>query len=445
MPLEDDFEYSCDEAEENAAASLQTHNKSPEIQTIDVLDHHQQKNGYPHAPDPATLTALGLVWTLDQINLKFKIQNFDCHMTWGDDKSQSKETPAKWSEDEEQALVIFLQEQAPAASNGVNFSKKHFDNAAQHLQEKFLNQHGGEKTGTACSSKWMTLKEEYFVVIDLQSTSGLMWSDEHGAGMSSHDPVWKDYLKSHRCAAQFRNKGFHLFSLMAEMMPSHSKGMHIFHPGGTHSKPKSGVPTNIPSVMSLAGATSSSLVLPSFVPSALVSTHSQASPTVQDVAALPSTPSSFLIPSDLGSGSSVLTSASHRKCKSSALSGPTSAGSSVVSEESQKCIHGPSATVAAQVEHMGALNNISSMLDNMSKVFASLGITSSSNVYKEAMAVLDRHKANVSMDDFIDLGQFLTSPKNKHHAILFSGMKEPSYQKHWLERTLEDIRKNRGA
>ncbi|KAI6040129.1 hypothetical protein EDC04DRAFT_2602662 [Pisolithus marmoratus] len=107
------------------------------------------------------------------------------------EKPNPRKTPAKWLEDEEQALVIFLQEQAPTAGDGVNFSKKHFNNAAQHLQEKFPSQCGGEKTSTACSSKWTTLKEEYFAVIDLQSTSGFMWSNEHGAGMSSCDPVWK--------------------------------------------------------------------------------------------------------------------------------------------------------------------------------------------------------------------------------------------------------------
>ncbi|KIK16343.1 hypothetical protein PISMIDRAFT_73490, partial [Pisolithus microcarpus 441] len=141
---------------------------------------------------------------------------------------------ARWSEEEECALVLYLQEHAPAAGDGLNFLKKHFNNATQHLKTQFPNQRGGEKIGTTCASKWTALKEEYFAVIDLKNASGFTWSDEHGAGMESHDPVWRDYLKvmlvlqSHRCAAHFRNKGFHLFSLMAEMMPSHSKGMHIF-------------------------------------------------------------------------------------------------------------------------------------------------------------------------------------------------------------------------
>ncbi|KAI5995117.1 hypothetical protein EDD15DRAFT_2366042 [Pisolithus albus] len=68
MPPEDAFEYSRDEADENAAALLRTPDEAPDNQTVDVLDqapngqtvdvldHHQQKNGHPRAPDPAMLT-----------------------------------------------------------------------------------------------------------------------------------------------------------------------------------------------------------------------------------------------------------------------------------------------------------------------------------------------------------------------------------------------------
>ncbi|KAI6026573.1 hypothetical protein PISMIDRAFT_75329, partial [Pisolithus microcarpus 441] len=141
----------------------------------------------------------------------------------------------KWSEEEEHALVVYLQEHAPAAGDDLNFSKKHFNNVCQHLKEKLPNQHGGKKTSSTYLSKWTSLKEEYFTVIDLKKASSFTWSNEHGAGMSSHDVVWKDYVKAwfsfvvqmHRCAACFRNKGFHLFTVMAVMMPSHNKGMYV--------------------------------------------------------------------------------------------------------------------------------------------------------------------------------------------------------------------------
>ncbi|KIM50680.1 hypothetical protein SCLCIDRAFT_34082 [Scleroderma citrinum Foug A] len=69
-PPEDDFEFSRDKAEETAHASLrnfdckstQTVNvsghQSQSPETVDVLERHQQKNGCPHAPNPAMLTAL---------------------------------------------------------------------------------------------------------------------------------------------------------------------------------------------------------------------------------------------------------------------------------------------------------------------------------------------------------------------------------------------------
>ncbi|KAI6004881.1 hypothetical protein EDD15DRAFT_2359797 [Pisolithus albus] len=58
LPPDDDFEYSRDEAEENAADLLRTPEESSTMPTADVLDRHQQTNGQPRAPDPAVLTAL---------------------------------------------------------------------------------------------------------------------------------------------------------------------------------------------------------------------------------------------------------------------------------------------------------------------------------------------------------------------------------------------------
>ncbi|KAI6095065.1 hypothetical protein F5141DRAFT_1222585 [Pisolithus sp. B1] len=100
---------------------------------------------------------------------------------------------AKWMEEEEHALVLYLQEHTPVAGDGFNFSKKDFNNACQHLKERFPNQHGGEKTSSTCLSKWTSvhnlgvclcaaqgangipqLKEESFAVIDLKKASGFM-------------------------------------------------------------------------------------------------------------------------------------------------------------------------------------------------------------------------------------------------------------------------------
>ncbi|KAG9313351.1 hypothetical protein JVU11DRAFT_5665 [Chiua virens] len=68
-------------------------------------------------------------------------------------KSNQRKIPAKWTDKEEHALVLYLKEQLPA--DGPNFVKKYFNNAAQHLYVKFkLTQQGGEKNGATCQTKW---------------------------------------------------------------------------------------------------------------------------------------------------------------------------------------------------------------------------------------------------------------------------------------------------
>ncbi|KAI6097341.1 hypothetical protein EDD16DRAFT_1443841, partial [Pisolithus croceorrhizus] len=111
------------------------------------------------------------------------------------EKSNPRKVLAKWTEEEGCALVLYLQENAAVAGDGLNFPKKYFNSASQHLKKKFPNQHGGEKTDSMCSSKWTILREEYSAVVDLKKASGFTWTDEHGAGMTSCDTVWKEYVK----------------------------------------------------------------------------------------------------------------------------------------------------------------------------------------------------------------------------------------------------------
>ncbi|KAI6106526.1 hypothetical protein EDD16DRAFT_1713324 [Pisolithus croceorrhizus] len=373
------------------------------------------------------------------------------------EKSNPRKIPAKWTEEEECAFVLYLQEQAPAARDRVNFSRKYFNGVAQHLKDKVPNQHGGKKMASTCSTKWTAvhisylcatlsidkmpqLKEEYFAVIDLKNTSRFTWSDEHGAGMASHDPIWKDYIKTHKHATCFRNKAFHLFSLMTEMMPSHSKGVHVFHPGGKCSRSAPDIPTNT-STSGTALPMMTPLMPQPEVPCPPISTISQPSSLLQDVGAPPSIPSSFLSSLDHASGSSsIITSISQGKCKSTTMTGSLLVVGSMVSDESWKCVCGPSASLTTQMEHAGGVKNILHSLDEMVRLFAMSGITTNNDIYKDAVTKLNLHKADVSMDDFLDLGGYLTNPKNKHHTIIFIGIDDPLYQKHWLERCLVKVK-----
>lgn len=74
------------------------------------------------------------------------------------EKSTQRKSPAKWTEDEECAFVLFLKDQTAAAGDGVNFQKKHFHDASLHLKATFPVQQGGEKTAGACQLKWTSVR-----------------------------------------------------------------------------------------------------------------------------------------------------------------------------------------------------------------------------------------------------------------------------------------------
>jgi len=88
------------------------------------------------------------------------------------ERSSQKKTPAKWMDEEERALVLYLQQQMPGAGDGINFTRKHFNSTAQHLKTKFLVQKGGEKNGATCQTKWVGVR--YLCTIYVPSSDLLM-------------------------------------------------------------------------------------------------------------------------------------------------------------------------------------------------------------------------------------------------------------------------------
>lgn len=211
----------------------------------------------------------------------------------------------------------------------------------------------------AFTHKMLQLKEEYFVVVAVEDTSGFTWSDTTGAGREKTHPTWKDYLKAsatyrlitililittqlYKHANHFRNKSFHLFKFISEMMPSQGKGVHIFCSGSNYARSAvpqpiipalpSGSPTSATSASSslvihipVATAFSTPPPLTIGIPMAATSQALAFGSTLlpaSDPSASPSVPSLFLQTSNYTSDSSlVLTSMSRRKCKVSALFG----------------------------------------------------------------------------------------------------------------------------
>jgi len=263
----------------------------------------------------------------------------------------------------------------------------------------------------------------------------------------------------HQHAKRFRDKGFLPLEGMEQIMPSQSKGMHIFCPGGTSSTPvpPSTVtppsPVNQTPMATTSRAVASACAIqpplnqtPVATTSQVVdSTHAIQPSTTQapcDISAAPSTPSSFLAPSDHGSNSSsVLTSVSRGKRKAGTMSGAGSTVDSAASDTSQKQIRGPSATATVQMEGVEVMKQISQTVEGMSKAFALLGITITTNdIFQQAIAVLTTHEGDVSVDNYLDLAEYLTMPANKQQATIFAGLGHVAH-KRWLEKCLAEMAK----
>ena len=59
--------------------------------------------------------------------------------------------------EEEHKLLAFLKQQLVAAGDGVNFLKKHFQDAANNLKTVFPVQCGGKKNARSCQTKWTSV------------------------------------------------------------------------------------------------------------------------------------------------------------------------------------------------------------------------------------------------------------------------------------------------
>ncbi|KIK26422.1 hypothetical protein PISMIDRAFT_9054 [Pisolithus microcarpus 441] len=140
-----------------------------------------------------------------------------------------------------------------------------------------------------------------------------------------------------------------------------------------------------------------------------------------------------------------MTSVSWGKHKANAISGTVSVVNTTISEETQEHACSPSAAITAQLEHAGAVKSISGHFESMSKAFAKSGITTSTDIYVDAMAKLNGDMHDVSMDDFMKLSKHFTSDEHKQDAIIFLGIEDPSYHKRWLELCLEEIKQKAAA
>lgn len=99
------------------------------------------------------------------------------------------------------------------------------------------------------------------------------------------------------------------------------------------------------------------------------------------------------------------------------------------------------ATIHAQNEEM--MKQLSRTVEDISKTLVTSGITTNNNIWQHAVMVLNTYQHNLSLvDDFLDLGHFLTFLSNKQHALLFAGIEDATDHKHLLDRYLNEIKKD---
>ncbi|RDX45603.1 hypothetical protein OH76DRAFT_1333850, partial [Lentinus brumalis] len=135
---------------------------------------------------------------------------------------------AVWTPAQEQRLLAFLTKHKSEAGDGGLFKMTTYNAAATYLNNKKYT--GATKTGEICKNKYNRLRSYFWAVQELKgrSASGFSYDDELGAGITKeNEQIWEDYVKSHKYASPFKNKGFAYYDLMLDLMPSKAKGGNV--------------------------------------------------------------------------------------------------------------------------------------------------------------------------------------------------------------------------
>ncbi|KIK20947.1 hypothetical protein PISMIDRAFT_46458, partial [Pisolithus microcarpus 441] len=108
-----------------------------------------------------------------------------------------------------------------SAGEGMNFKAIFWNAVSDTLSNPSK---GGSKTSKVCKEKWK--KGKTFEVINcIKNTSGFAYSHELGANIGlENEAVWNDFIKKHKDANSFQNKGWPHYDKMKQLMPTKGKG-----------------------------------------------------------------------------------------------------------------------------------------------------------------------------------------------------------------------------
>ncbi|KAJ7898497.1 hypothetical protein B0H13DRAFT_2337430 [Mycena leptocephala] len=133
---------------------------------------------------------------------------------------------AVWTHGDVVAYLDFLITKVASAGEGGNFKMPIFNAAAKLMNARRTSV--GLKTGKGCQNKYTGLRKTLKVVDHLKNhASGFTYDDENGANIGiAEQNAWEVYVKVHRDAKPFRNKGWPYLAKMEQLVPSQAKGAH---------------------------------------------------------------------------------------------------------------------------------------------------------------------------------------------------------------------------
>ncbi|KIO02906.1 hypothetical protein M404DRAFT_147000, partial [Pisolithus tinctorius Marx 270] len=134
-------------------------------------------------------------------------------------------TQVSWSDKDTFALLDFIDSHKATAGDGLNF-KAPFWNACAASPMLANPEKGGPKTPKACKEKWKRVCDTYTVIDHLSHSSGFAYSLKSGADIGvANENSWDGYMKVHKDAAPYKNKGWLFNDRMSVLIPSKCKGL----------------------------------------------------------------------------------------------------------------------------------------------------------------------------------------------------------------------------
>lgn len=151
-----------------------------------------------------------------------------------------------WTLEDERAYLAYLKQHFAEGGDGASFKMPTFNAAAVELEK--IRTKGGKKVGKSCQNKWNLVRHTFFSCLEphlyyfklrrtfraiqaIKSMSGWVWSDARGADIHPEmEAEWAKFIKVHKEAKPFKNRGWVHLEVMTEIMPATLRGTYVFRP-----------------------------------------------------------------------------------------------------------------------------------------------------------------------------------------------------------------------